>query len=650
MNKLFVIVMAITLSNLGSISYNYGDGGIIEPPARDSLASYHSNQVDLLWYSTDDNDYIWAVRYDFNDFMPGLDSLKFRTEQVHVYIDTEFTDPELKLKICESDLNQPGSEFFEEITITAQSGWNSIEVPTFETDSLWVLIDFETNSQNSFLAGSWGDGTHSYYYEDNYYHNMSANGFFSEFLVTLQGEFILYENDLELAEFSLVDENGNGSFELAEDIYPNLTLINNSQIVMDSVYLNYNKNYPDTLISETHGPFQVAPGEVLFLDESDLEELVFTLLDEPAQYVFELNIDCNDDDYESNNELSYEFNTFNLTLSKVLVENFVRDNQLTRDLWEAQENLIDQNDSFVINLFPVFDDSPFYNVNSLQRFNYYNLGLFPSTVIGGSEKVFGYIDGFYQTNFNQAYEKYQEEMSAFIQIENIDYFQNVSNDEVNIELIITNPGSFVFENYIENCSFFMTAVEDSLEIRQDIFGTVLLKIFDEFSCEQMSYGGVDTLSTEFVLNEELIPISNIDNCRFVYWCQNNESQQINFIEISPHLSDIEFESVANKKTELTNCGLGIEIFPNPFQLGNELNIQIKTQRQAERIRISIFNIKGQLIRIINITEPDRTELYCWDGLDRHNKPVGSGIYLFKAEAFGYREYESLFRKLVLFRN
>jgi hypothetical protein len=74
--------------------------------------------------------------------------------------------------------------------------------------------------------------------------------------------------------------------------------------------------------------------------------------------------------------------------------------------------------------------------------------------------------------------------------------------------------------------------------------------------------------------------------------------------------------------------LSMNIYPNPFR--NNVNIELKDKTTAPS-DISIYNIKGQLIRKWS---NNRSSTVTWDGKDRFNRNVSSGVYVVKASKDG----------------
>jgi hypothetical protein len=81
--------------------------------------------------------------------------------------------------------------------------------------------------------------------------------------------------------------------------------------------------------------------------------------------------------------------------------------------------------------------------------------------------------------------------------------------------------------------------------------------------------------------------------------------------------------VPNDDPEAPKPSLSLNIYPNPFR--NNVNIEIKDLTTAPS-DIAIYNIKGQLMRKWS---DNRSSSVVWDGKDRSDNPVSSGIYLIK---------------------
>ena len=91
-------------------------------------------------------------------------------------------------------------------------------------------------------------------------------------------------------------------------------------------------------------------------------------------------------------------------------------------------------------------------------------------------------------------------------------------------------------------------------------------------------------------------------------------------------------------------------YPNPFRNSTKISLNIlqKNAKNAEygleQAKLEIYNIKGQKIRQFPI--PDSQSLIIWDGKDKYENPVGSGIYFYKLKS---PTFESRTKKMILLR-
>jgi hypothetical protein len=74
-------------------------------------------------------------------------------------------------------------------------------------------------------------------------------------------------------------------------------------------------------------------------------------------------------------------------------------------------------------------------------------------------------------------------------------------------------------------------------------------------------------------------------------------------------------------------------YPNPFNPETTINFSLK---ESGKVRINIYNLKGQLVKQLIDTElPSGKHQIVWNGKDNQGRNVGSGIYLYRMEAKGY---------------
>ncbi|MEA2096027.1 MAG: FlgD immunoglobulin-like domain containing protein, partial [Candidatus Cloacimonadota bacterium] len=84
-------------------------------------------------------------------------------------------------------------------------------------------------------------------------------------------------------------------------------------------------------------------------------------------------------------------------------------------------------------------------------------------------------------------------------------------------------------------------------------------------------------------------------------------------------------------------------FPNPFN--PETTISFSVTQNSDFVNLEVYNIKGQKVKtLINEQMQKGKHTAIWSGVDENNKPVSSGIYLYKIKA---GNQESVKRMLLL---
>ncbi|MFC1887683.1 type I pullulanase [Candidatus Cloacimonadota bacterium] len=87
-------------------------------------------------------------------------------------------------------------------------------------------------------------------------------------------------------------------------------------------------------------------------------------------------------------------------------------------------------------------------------------------------------------------------------------------------------------------------------------------------------------------------------------------------------------------------------YPNPFNPDTEISFQVSAKDDLKDCRIEIYNIKGQLVRIL-IDEPFSAGIHkvIWNGKDNGSNPVASGVYFFNLRI----DSRSLTHKMLLLK-
>ena len=625
MKRVFLIIMFSCFTLLNALNSVPSEIGSVDNPVRDSLVYYHTNSDDSQWYGTDS----WAVRFGFNDLYENIDSLQYEAEGAYIYIPNEIADDELTVNIYDDEYGQPDLDTLQlSQTISPVSGWNHIIFwESFADTTIWLVIDYPTNISDRFISGSNIDGTHSYYLENDYYYNMAAIGFYAEFLFSLEGRFLYDGIDLELKNLELViDENYYPDGTLDFDAYPQFTVRNNSQQDVENAVLNLDIDYPLWSIEDNISIPAIPAEQEMFFDFYLDEDYKYDLLREYSQYFVSADVEHEDDSLLVNNEQSFYFNVFPLEVEPVLIENAVMNNEITYDIWSEQENIIVPDSTEIVNFFPDISDIPFYNTDAVMRSNFYALTGYPVTIVNGEDKIYGYSETSYSDDFFSFYQDILDNGKTFVsEIETSATVDPDGNVRFNYEL--QNEDTYIFINYLNDLKFFAAVVEDSLEIRQDVYGSVLLDL--GYEATNISLSWADTYADSISFNKfsdiDLIG-ENLDNCRLVYWVQNTDTHRIDFLNSIPFT---DFELVGISEDEIVFFNDRITIYPTPFHQGQNLNLNILSEMNIRKNSVQIYNIKGQLVRSLSRNEEGNEHHLIWDGRADNAKYVSSGIYLMK---------------------
>ena len=190
---------------LNAIDHHIATGENVGHSVRDTLVYYHTNTDDQHWFGSDS----WAVKFEFNEFYAGIDSLLFEAEGANIFIPgNSGTDP-LTVRLCRDSFGQPltdpdsllFSQTIQSSEIQYQT-WNYFQFPNTIIDTtesiLWLVVDYPTNSTEQFISASAIGGLQSYFLDNGYYYNMFSISYDSEFLFSLHGRFLTEGTDLDL--------------------------------------------------------------------------------------------------------------------------------------------------------------------------------------------------------------------------------------------------------------------------------------------------------------------------------------------------------------------------------------------------------------------------------------------------------------------
>jgi len=87
---------------------------------------------------------------------------------------------------------------------------------------------------------------------------------------------------------------------------------------------------------------------------------------------------------------------------------------------------------------------------------------------------------------------------------------------------------------------------------------------------------------------------------------------------------VDKDSIIDKKYLLTN-------YPNPFNPTTTISFSIQNENEVD---ISIYNLKGQKVKILPVILSGDEGSASWNGDDESGKPVSSGVYMYKLNVNG----------------
>ena len=639
------IILAFSLLN--AVDYHIATGENVRSSVRDTLVYYHTNTDDQHWYGSDS----WAVKFEFNEFYAGIDSLVFEAEGANIFIPGSSGTDSLTVKLCRDTLGQPLIEsesllFTQTLQATQiqYQAWNYFQFPNTIIDTtesiLWLVVDYPTNSTEQFISASAVGGLQSYFKNNGQYHNMFSISYDSEFLFSLHGRFLIEGTDLDL-----ISIEWEGDFLSGNNVYPKFTIKNNSNILVSGSYITPLLEYPldeidlvytiDSTICHQIALPDLNPNEIYVIDVSD--SLMYSLHNSASQYQFEAELFCETDSLTQNNLIEDEFQIYVGQPDKIIIENAVQLNDTnSNNLWSAQTSILDTSNCILINYFADFNDEPFFNDNSYERFHYYDLMGFPATIVGGSDKLLGYTSG-YSTQLTEFYNAALLE-NTFISEDTCYAFYNEMGN-VGFSYELENIETLLFDDFINNLTLrvgVIEHVENEPGIPADTNIPVFTYLINEANATQFLEGITISDTVYFNMNDDFETITNdTDNCEIVFWLQNDETHEIFYVDTLP-FTEFHPGLVNLDDDEIPNTNHNFHIFPNPCKTTEIMNISFSLPNVIQSAELKIYNIKGQLVKTITQELESRNASFIWNGKNNVNKQVSSGIYLMqiKIEANG----------------
>ncbi len=101
---------------------------------------------------------------------------------------------------------------------------------------------------------------------------------------------------------------------------------------------------------------------------------------------------------------------------------------------------------------------------------------------------------------------------------------------------------------------------------------------------------------------------------------------------------IELDPVETEQITIDPINIDLKCYPNPFNPSTTISFTLNAEI-TDNAEISIYNLKGQKIRQFKILN-DQLSI-TWNGTDNNDKPVSSGIYLYKLKAGEFQQTKKM---------
>jgi hypothetical protein len=627
-SMLRLLILLILLSALSvtvqAIECIPGSGNDVTSGAgltRDRDFYYHNNTDDQHWYGTNK----WAVRFDFSEVYPSFGTSSFVINKVKAYFPvTPDTLSHVVVNLYSDAGTAPGI-VISTTTIDSVSDWIEFTLDTPVTvSSCWMLVTCNTTYSGPYISASVGGGHHSYYWDTNmpthYFQNLYLAGIYSEFLFSVTGHFELSDTDLELNTFDLKP-----SILPGRNVYPEFTIINNTDSAVDSAYidLSVTSPNPDFALQDTiYVNRTIAPNGSVFLAFTDpvCQQHPIALPVYPTQFrvraILHTEFDLADTLFNNNKTVYY--NSFNGEMPFKMVENFIRTSQ--SELFLQAQDVVNEGVFRPLNYFPVLND-PHYRLGAVQRFNWYGFSGQPMTVAGGDDNITGFNSATYPDAYTASLNELNNQRT-FLSINALSFNLPDPYTFVSVRVTLRNPDTYVFNDGVEPSLVRQSRFYAALYKKEQLFGQQRY-VFDRWAAYQ------DTIGTAIPLGESWLKqfafsVSNIGldslmtDYDLVFWIQHNTTKQIIFSGMAS-LNEI----TANNDDVIPSVPLQLTLSPNPVRAGRDLHLDLSGANGKAVSGYRIYNIKGQLVCSGVIDDPAKSNAIPISAL------TTSGIYLIR---------------------
>ncbi len=205
---------------------------------------------------------------------------------------------------------------------------------------------------------------------------------------------------------------------------------------------------------------------------------------------------------------------------------------------------------------------------------------------------------------------------------------------------LAEDGDPAYQAYAEHPVLYLSASRNNGQTWSDpIELTDIYSTLYDFSGEITAYPNLSDYIVDLGDDWGLVYLYYYDDNSFGSFSQSGQGQnnggQINYCEIL-----IDF-SMFDVDHEIPNPTLSLSNYPNPAS--GSTKISFTSSRPITHSAVSIYNTKGQLVKILDMNEVENTThgYAVWNGKDMHGNDVANGIYLYKVEIDGFAQVQKM---------
>jgi hypothetical protein len=579
---LLMLISAIGL--LAALQCVAADGAEIQMDSREFHYRYHTSTNDFLFFGANK----WAVRFNFRNAYPSLSTVNFEVQGARLWFPNPGDSVTVELL---ADLDgQPGQSLRTKRVPINESLVDIYFDESHTAQQIWLMVSYNTNMSNSWVAASRLGGNNSYYMNEvgdvQILSSFASAGYNCELLFGLLGDFPLSEPDLQLYSFDLVGDMLPGS-----RVIPGFSVYNHSAQSIANASLELVLSKPGLPAYETHNIDIQEPIPPFTMMDFGFDTPWLTNLDlpdSPTQLRIEATLSSElseNDTLLVNNQLNKAYSIFEEEMPILLIENFLRIDE-TGVITTLQDPLLEEK-HHRLQYYPMLSDS-LSNLPSQRRFNWYQFNSVPRTVGMGHAQVTGFRDD-YPILFEQVIDSI-EDSRTFVSSSTCTASAQEGTESIQVDIGLQNQNTSLYtavgQSIMSGSRFFVAlARKHALEGSEHFVLERFVSFADTINVA-LNAGSTINKSYSFTISG----ISSgelVDNYRLYYWLQGNSGGRIHYANFAGFRPET-FVGISDAVLAPPR----LELYPNPLRKGNELTLRNKT---ASRGSLSIYNLKGQLI-------------------------------------------------------